>query len=100
MHASRDDLPVERIDGYEGRTTRFGDYNVAFESMPANFPPDPVATFKGLPDDACQSEHWGYLFEGRLHVELTDGSDFVVEAGEAYYLPPGHRVQTLDRAEL
>ena len=37
--ASRDDLPVERIDAYEGRMTQMGDYNLAFESMPANFPP-------------------------------------------------------------
>ena len=99
-HASRDQLPAEQLDRYEGRMTQFGDYNVAFESMPAGFPPDPRAAFRGLPDDACQSEHWGYLFKGRLQIEMIDGEDFVVEAGEAYYIPPGHRPQALEDVEL
>ena len=63
-----DRVPAQQIDAYEGRMTQMGDYNAAFESMPAGFPPDPRAAFRGLPDDACQSEHWGYLFKGRLAI--------------------------------
>lgn len=100
MHASKDQLPAERIGDYEGRTAQFGDYNLAFESVPAGFPPDPPAAFRGLPDDACQCEHWGYLFKGRFRMELTDGQEIVVGAGEAYYIPPGHRFQALEDVEL
>jgi len=99
-HAARDDLPAERLGAYEGRMTQMGDFNVAFESVPAGFPPDPRAAFRGLPDDACQCEHWGYVFKGRFRMEMTDGREIVVEAGEAYYIPPGHRFQALEDAEL
>lgn len=99
-HVSKDQLPAQQIDAYEGRMTQMGDYNVAFESMPAGFPPDPRAAFRGLADDACQSEHWGYLLKGRLAIEMIDGEDFVIEAGDAYYIPPGHRPQALENVEL
>jgi quercetin dioxygenase-like cupin family protein len=44
---------------------------------------------KGLPDDHCQSAHWGYLLKGRLTYRLSD-HDEVIEAGDAFYVPPGH----------
>ena len=73
--------------GYEGRFEEFGDYTVAFEefSEGGDFAP----LFRGLPDDRCQSSHWGIVVKGRLTVTYADGEE-VVEAGEAYYLPPGH----------
>jgi hypothetical protein len=72
---------------------------IAFESMPAEFPPD-ESPFKGLPDDRCQCDHWGYLFKGSFRVTYTDGAEEVVRAGEAYHLRPGHFVQTLEPVEL
>ena len=45
--------------------------------------------FRGLPDDRCQSAHWGIVVKGRLTFTYADGQD-VTEAGEAYYAPPGH----------
>ncbi len=44
---------------------------------------------KGLPDDRCQSEHWGYMVKGSMLVKYNDGEE-VVMAGDAYYLKPGH----------
>jgi hypothetical protein len=67
--------------------------------MPALFPPD-ESPFKGLPDDRCQCDHWGYLFKGSFRVTYTDAPDEVVRAGEAYHLRPGHFVQTLEPVEL
>jgi hypothetical protein len=100
QHFSKDALEAVRMDAYEGRTGELGGLVVAFESMPAQFPPDPAALFRGLPDDHCQCDHWGYLFSGSFRVTRTDGSDFVVEAGEAYHLAPGHLVQTITAVEL
>jgi hypothetical protein len=99
MHVSKDELEPTILGEYEGRSIDAGDFRIAFESMPAQFPPD-ESPFKGLPDDRCQCDHWGYLFKGSFRVSYTDGPDEVVHAGEAYHLRPGHFVQTLEPVEL
>lgn len=99
MHTSRDELQPMVIGAYEGRTVDAGAMRIAFESMPAHFPPD-ESPFAGLPDDRCQCDHWGYLFAGSFRVAYTDGSEEIVTAGEAYHLRPGHFVQTLEPVEL
>ena len=40
MHASRADLPAQVLGEYEGRFVDWGETRVAFETMPASFPPD------------------------------------------------------------
>ncbi len=97
MHASKDQLPAERLGDYEGRMTQFGDYYVNFESIPAGMGGPEL--FKGLPDDACQSEHWGYLFKGKIRFSYTDGSEDIISAGEAYYARPGHVFEALEDSE-
>ena len=99
MHVSRSDLPPTVIGDYEGRSVDSGGFRIAFESMPAHFPPD-ESPFKGLPDDRCQCDHWGYLTKGSFRVSYLDGPDEIVEAGDAYHLRPGHFVQTIDPVEL
>lgn len=96
-HASKEQLQAEKVGDYEGRMTQFGDYYVRFESIPAGF--DDAELLKGLPDDACPSEHWGYLFKGRLRFRYLDGSEDVISAGEAYYAPPGHSFECLEDCE-
>jgi hypothetical protein len=96
---SRDDLEATVIGEYEGRSVDARGMRIAFESMPARFPPD-ESPFKGLPDDRCQCDHWGYLLKGSFRVAYLDGPDEVVRAGEAYHLRPGHFVQTLEPVEL
>ena len=99
MHTSKDELEAMVIGEYEGRQIDAGEMRIAFESMPAQFPPD-ESPFKGLPDDRCQCDHWGFLFTGSFRVAYTDGPDEIVRAGEAYHLRPGHFVQTLEPVEL
>jgi hypothetical protein len=99
MHVSRDELEPAVIGGYEGRIVDAAEMRIAFESMPAQFPPD-ESPFKGLPDGRCQCDHWGYLFKGSFRVTYVDGPGEVVHAGEAYHLRPGHFVQTLEPVEL
>jgi hypothetical protein len=45
--------------------------------------------FKGLPDDRCQCPHWGYVLKGRMRIRYPD-HDEIIEAGDAYYMVPGH----------
>jgi hypothetical protein len=100
MHVSKADLEPMVFGEYEGRTVDAGEFRIAFESMPAQFPPD-ESPFKGLPDDRCQCDHWGYLFEGSFRVTYKDGGeDEIVRAGQAYHLRPGHFVQTLEPVQL
>jgi hypothetical protein len=99
MHVSKAELPAMVLGEYEGRTVDAGEFRIAFESMPAHFPPD-ASPFKGLPDDRCQCDHWGYLLEASFHVSYLDGPDEVVQAGDAYHRRPGHFVQSLEPVEL
>jgi hypothetical protein len=99
MRASKADLPATVVGEYEGRTVDWGEFRIAFESMPAHFPPD-ESPFAGLPDDRCQCPHWGYLAKGSFTVSYKDGPDEVVRAGDVYHLRPGHFVQTLEPVEL
>src|SRR3954466_9246877 len=99
MHVSKDELEATVIGEYEGRSVDASGLRIAFESMPAEFPPDESA-FKGLPDDRCQCDHWGYLLKGAFRVTYTDGDEETVTAGQAYHLRPGHFVQTLEPVEL
>ena len=93
-HVSKDQLPAERLGDYESRMAQFGEYYVRFESIPAGF--DDAELLRGLPNDACQCEHWGYLFEGTMRFRYTDRHEEVVRVGEAYYTPPGHSLETLE----
>ena len=44
---------------------------------------------KGLPNDQCQCPHWGYVLKGSMTISYGDHEE-VIEAGDAFYLPPGH----------
>ena len=67
----------EDIDGY---TVNFVTFRQDIDGTPL---------LKGLPDDKCQCPHWGYVLKGRFTYRFAD-HDEVFEAGDAFYLPPGH----------
>jgi hypothetical protein len=52
-HASKGQIPAEKMGDYEGRMQQFGDYYVNFETMPAGTGGPEI--FKGLPDDASKT---------------------------------------------
>jgi hypothetical protein len=99
MRTSKAELEPQHLDDYEGRMHDFGEWRVAFESMPAHFPADP-SPFQGLPHDRCQCPHLGVLVRGSFRVTYLDGSEETVRAGDVYSLAPGHFVQTLEPVEL
>jgi hypothetical protein len=76
------------FEGLEVRHESFdGGYSVCFESHTADA--DLAALFRGLPDDRAQLPRWGYVIEGKVGFRLPDHEE-TYEAGEAYYVPPGH----------
>jgi hypothetical protein len=64
-----------------------GGYSVCFESHSADA--DLADLFRGLPDDRSQLPRWGYVIEGKIGFRLADREE-TYEAGDAYYVPPGH----------
>jgi hypothetical protein len=78
---------VEDMGVMEGRYEQLDGYTVGFESFREQIDATPL--FKGLPDDRCQSPHWGYVLRGRVTFKFAD-RDEVYETGDAYYAPPGH----------
>ena len=76
------------LEGYEGHFESLdGGYTVGFETYTADA--DLGELFKGLPDDRCQCEHWGYVIKGKVSFKTGDDVE-TYETGDAYYAPPGH----------
>src|SRR6476646_44710 len=78
---------VEDVGVMEGRYEDLGGYTVGFESFREDADATPL--MRGLPDDRCQSPHWGYVVAGSVTCRVAD-HDESSEAGDAYYAPPGH----------
>jgi hypothetical protein len=79
---------TEVLEGFEGHYEHMaGGYTVGFEAYSADADLAPV--FRGLPDDRCQCEHWGYVLKGKLAFRYEDREE-TFNAGDAYYAPPGH----------
>jgi hypothetical protein len=65
------------VDGYE----------IAF--MDFREEADMEGLLKGLPDDLCPCPHWGYVTAGQVTFTFLEHAE-VFEAGDAFYVPPGH----------
>lgn len=63
------------------------DYTVDFLTFREDLDATPL--LRGLPDDQCQCPHWGYVVGGTLTYRVGDREE-IFEAGDAFYLPPGH----------
>lgn len=98
MHATRDQLPVTFDSG--GITFRGADWGamrVTVNSWPAGL--DAAPFLAGYPDHLCPCPHWGYVIKGKMHVETPDGPE-TYDAGDLYYLPPGHTLVVDEDIEL
>jgi hypothetical protein len=95
MHQSLEGLPVTiDMPGFIGRWTEMGDLHFAYQKASAGSNLDRVLEI--YDDRACRVEHWGYVFEGRVRIQFTDGHEEVIEAGEVFHTPPGHRPHMLE----
>ena len=78
----------ETVEGYEGHFEHFdGGWTVGFEAYSQDA--DLAPFFKGLPNDECQCEHMGYVIRGKVGFR-SGGDEELFEAGDAYYVGPGH----------
>ena len=90
MKISKETIPVRMeapgtvmrsLPGYGGMT-------VAFNEMPAGTDIGPL--LEGLEHNSCQCPHWGYVVEGAILIKYDDGTEEKLDAGDVFYLPPGH----------
>jgi hypothetical protein len=72
------------VEVYEGE---IGDYTVNFLSFKET--QDMAPMFGGLPEGRCQCPHWGLVLKGRQTWRFADREE-VFEAGDAFYVEPGH----------
>jgi hypothetical protein len=70
MHHAMKELPIveDYGDGFCSRLAEWGGMIVSYETFPKGVDATPL--FKGLPDDMCQSPHWGCV----LRVECVSGA--------------------------
>jgi mannose-6-phosphate isomerase-like protein (cupin superfamily) len=71
----------------EDRHEDLDGYTVNFVSIREDM--DLAPMLRGLPGDQCRCPHWGYVFRGTLTWQFDDHEE-VYEAGDAFYVPPGH----------
>src|SRR5437588_614959 len=84
---SRDSAELEDVGILVDRHGDLDGYTVNFLTFREDLDATPL--LRGAPDDQCQCPHWGYVTKGSLRYRV-DGREEVVEAGDAFYLPPGH----------
>ena len=98
MRATRDELPI--LFGSDPAAIRgadWGDLRAMVISLPAGT--DLAPLLQGLPGDLCPCPHWGYVVKGRIRVRYAEGEE-TLQAGDLFYLPPGHTPLVEEDAEF
>src|SRR5437867_3449228 len=98
MRGSKQDLPVAMDDGTVSiRKADWTSQTVSLERFPAGRATAHV--FKSHTDDRYQRKHRGYVVSGRVRVLYKDREE-ILQAGDAYYMPPDHTTVFDETTEL
>jgi len=81
----------------EDRSADLDGYTINFVTIRESH--DLAPMLKGLPGGNCSCPHWGYILKGRVIVRYDDHEE-VLEAGDAFYMPPGHAPEAEAGTEL
>ena len=71
----------------EDRASQLHDFTVNFVTIRQTT--DLAPMLASLPGGLCHCPHWGVMTKGRMTVTYPDRTE-VFEAGDAFYMPPGH----------
>lgn len=98
MHKNKEGLPIGPHAAADGRVGQ--EWGGMFPEITILSPKQDYATlFKDLTDGRCQAPHWGYVLSGTLKIKYADHEE-AINAGEAFYLPPGHIPYVDENTEL
>jgi hypothetical protein len=81
----------------EDRSSDVDGYTINFVSIRQTH--DLAPMLKSLPAGNCSCPHWGYVLKGRIIVRYDDHEE-VLEAGDAFYMTPGHAPEAEAGTEL
>jgi mannose-6-phosphate isomerase-like protein (cupin superfamily) len=81
----------------EDRSTDVAGYTIDFVTIRETH--DLAPMLKSLPGGNCSCPHWGYVLKGRVIVRYDDHEE-VLEAGDAFYMTPGHAPEAEAGTEL
>src|SRR5674536_380047 len=73
-------------------------WTVSMETHPIDL--DAAFLFKGAPNDQCQAPHMGFVLKGKYGMRTADGVEEVYEAGDAFFVGPGHTPITFAGCEI
>lgn len=96
MHAREEQLEAKLVVGGSAiRSATFGDMEAAINAVEAgaDFAPVFEAAFAEH-GGRCPVPHWGYVIEGELVVGYGEGREERYQAGEVFYMEPGHSART------
>src|SRR6476661_6079777 len=79
------------------RSSALGEYTVNFCTITQSH--DLAPMLAGLPGGNCSCPHWGVVLKGRVIVRYADHEE-VIEAGDAFYMAPGHAPEAEEGTEL
>jgi hypothetical protein len=104
MRIAKHDIPV-KIDVPGATARQLTDFGSAAGPLGAEYfslgaGTDIAPLLVGLPDDACQAAHWGYLISGALVVSYSDGTSERCTGGDVFHWPAGHSVRVEEDAEV
>jgi hypothetical protein len=98
MRAFVEQLPLVFEEGFiQGRQAIWEELSVNYERWQG--PQDLTSLHRGLPNDRCQSPHWGYLVRGQLRAIFQDREE-VIQASQVFYLAPDHSLIVNQDTEL
>ncbi|HKE64447.1 MAG TPA: cupin domain-containing protein [Micromonosporaceae bacterium] len=79
------------------RSSQLDGYTVSFVTITKSHDLGPMLA--SLPSGNCSCPHWGYVLSGRVVVRYADHQE-TFEAGDAFYMPPGHAPEAEQGTEL
>jgi hypothetical protein len=79
------------------RSSELDGYAVNFVTITQSH--DLAPMLAGLPTGKCTCPHWGYVLKGKVIVRYDDHEE-VLEAGDAFYMAPGHAPEAEEGTEL
>lgn len=88
MHYKKEEIPIRPGGDDSFRSVRAGDMEIGFTRADHAFDCTPM--YKGLPNDMCPCDHYGYVVTGKLRARYADGTEEVISAGSVYWIPKGH----------
>lgn len=91
---------ADKVADYGVATDRSSDldgYTVSFVTITKSHDLGPMLA--SLPGGNCSCPHWGYVLKGRMIVRYPGGEE-TIEAGDAFYMPPGHAPEAEEGTEI